>query len=65
MPDHLHVLAAGAAETSNLVKFVEAFKQETAVELRARPVAAFGRSNITTISCAETILQTASRGTSG
>jgi REP element-mobilizing transposase RayT len=32
MPDHVHVLAAGAADTSNLVKFVEAFKQETAIE---------------------------------
>lgn len=36
MPDHLHVLAAGAAETSNLVKFVEAFKQETAVEFAGK-----------------------------
>jgi REP element-mobilizing transposase RayT len=32
MPDHMHVLAVAAADTSNLVKFVEAFKQETAVE---------------------------------
>jgi putative transposase len=32
MPDHVHFLAAGAADTSNLLKFVEAFKQETAVE---------------------------------
>ena len=32
MPDHMHVLAGGAAETSNLVEFVEAFKQDTAVE---------------------------------
>jgi putative transposase len=30
MPDHVHVLAAGAGETSNLVKFIESFKQETA-----------------------------------
>ena len=32
MPDHMHVLAAGSSDTSNLVKFIEAFKQETAVE---------------------------------
>jgi putative transposase len=32
MPDHVHVLAAASSDTSNLVKFVEAFKQETAVE---------------------------------
>ena len=32
MPDHVHVLAAGAADGSNLMKFVEAFKQDTAVE---------------------------------
>jgi putative transposase len=32
MPDHIHILASGAADTSNLVKFIEAFKQETAVE---------------------------------
>ena len=32
MPDHLPVLAMAAAESSNLVKFVEAFKRETAIE---------------------------------
>jgi len=32
MPDHAHVLAEGATETSSLLKFVESFKQETAVE---------------------------------
>jgi putative transposase len=32
MPDHVHVLAEGVTETSNLLKFVESFKQETAVE---------------------------------
>jgi len=31
MPDHVHFFAAGAAETSNLLKFVEAFKQDTGV----------------------------------
>jgi REP element-mobilizing transposase RayT len=36
MPDHMHVLATGAADTSNLVKFIEAFKQETAVEFEER-----------------------------
>lgn len=29
MPDHTHVLAAAASDDSNLVKFVESFKQET------------------------------------
>jgi putative transposase len=32
MPDHLHVFAAAASDTANLIKFVESFKQETAVE---------------------------------
>jgi putative transposase len=32
MPDHLHLLAAGADDASNLAKFVESFKQRTAVE---------------------------------
>src|SRR5487761_419647 len=32
MPDHIHVLAAGATEQSNLMKFVESFKQATAVD---------------------------------
>jgi putative transposase len=32
MPDHIHVLAAASSETSNLIKFVEAFKQDTAFE---------------------------------
>jgi len=36
MPDHMHVLAAGAEETSNLVKFIEAFKQDTGVEFARR-----------------------------
>src|SRR5579863_4913380 len=36
MPDHMHVLAAGASEESNLIKFVESFKQETAVEFACR-----------------------------
>jgi len=36
MPDHLHILATAKAESSNLVKFVEAFKQETAVEFERR-----------------------------
>jgi REP element-mobilizing transposase RayT len=31
MPDHMHVLAAGATDESNLLKLVESFKQETAV----------------------------------
>ncbi len=36
MPDHLHLLVAGAAESSNLVKFVEAFKQDTGVEFERK-----------------------------
>jgi REP element-mobilizing transposase RayT len=36
MPDHLHVLAAAVGETSNLIKFIEAFKQETAVQFARR-----------------------------
>jgi len=32
MPDHLHILVAGASETSNMLKFVMSFKQETARE---------------------------------
>lgn len=32
MPDHVHLLAAGADDASNLAKFVESFKQATAVE---------------------------------
>jgi putative transposase len=36
MPDHVHFLVAGAADTSNLVKFVEAFKQETGVAFMRR-----------------------------
>ena len=36
MPDHLHVLAAACSEESNLIKFVESFKQETALEFARR-----------------------------
>jgi putative transposase len=36
MPDHIHLLAVGASEESNLIKFVESFKQETAVEFIRR-----------------------------
>ena len=32
MPDHVHVLVAGASETSDLLKFVMSFKQKTASE---------------------------------
>jgi len=34
MPDHLHFLAEGMANGSDLVKFVDAFKQRTAYEFR-------------------------------
>jgi hypothetical protein len=36
MPDHVHLLTAASADTSNLIKFVEAFKQETAIEFSRR-----------------------------
>jgi putative transposase len=36
MPDHFHVLAAGMSDDSNLVKFVESFKQATAIEFARR-----------------------------
>src|SRR5437667_6148159 len=31
MPDHIHILAAAATDKSNLIKFVESFKQDTAI----------------------------------
>jgi REP element-mobilizing transposase RayT len=36
MPDHIHILASAKTESSNLVKFIEAFKQETAIEFEQR-----------------------------
>ena len=36
MPDHVHMLAGGRSETSNMLKFVMTFKQETAVEFASR-----------------------------
>ena len=36
MPDHMHILAAAAADSSNLVKFVKAFKQDTAIAFDGR-----------------------------
>jgi putative transposase len=36
MPDHMHVFAEGATGTSNLLKFIKSFKQETAVEFARR-----------------------------
>ena len=36
MPDHVHILAAGASETSNLLKFVGLFKQDTARQFARR-----------------------------
>jgi len=36
MPDHIHFLAAAAADESNLIKFVESFKQETAFAFARR-----------------------------
>jgi putative transposase len=36
MPDHVHFLAAGMRDESNLMKLVGAFKQETAIEFEDR-----------------------------
>ncbi|HEV2387985.1 MAG TPA: transposase [Candidatus Acidoferrales bacterium] len=36
MPDHLHLLAGAAADASNLMAFVESFKQETGAEFARR-----------------------------
>jgi REP element-mobilizing transposase RayT len=36
MPDHVHILVAGASETSDLLKFVMSFKQRTASEFIRR-----------------------------
>jgi putative transposase len=36
MPDHIHLLAAGASDESNLAKLIESFKQETGVEFARR-----------------------------
>ena len=36
MPDHVHILAAGASDESNAMVFVESFKQETAVAFSRR-----------------------------
>jgi REP element-mobilizing transposase RayT len=36
MPDHVHFLADGAGDESNLIKFVESFKQETAFDFARR-----------------------------
>jgi len=36
MPDHVHILAAAAADESNLIKLVESFKQETGREFSRR-----------------------------
>jgi REP-associated tyrosine transposase len=36
MPDHVHLLAGGRSETSDMLKFVMKFKQETAVEFASR-----------------------------
>jgi putative transposase len=36
MPDHVHMLMVGASETSNMLKFVMSFKQETSLEFVRR-----------------------------
>lgn len=36
MPDHVHILVAGAAETSNMLKFVMSWKQETGQKFARR-----------------------------
>ena len=34
MPDHVHILAEGRSDSSDLIRFVESFKQHTAYEFR-------------------------------
>lgn len=36
MPDHLHMLVCAASDESNLIAFVESFKQETAYKFARR-----------------------------
>ena len=36
MPDHVHFLAEGAADDSDLIRFADAFKQQTGFEYRQR-----------------------------
>src|ERR1700730_14564027 len=36
MPDHMHLLAAGGSDESNLIQIIEAIKEETAVEFARR-----------------------------
>lgn len=36
MPDHIHILAGGAKEESDLLKFIVSFKQRTAIEFAKR-----------------------------
>jgi putative transposase len=36
MPDHVHLLAGGKSDDSNLIKFVEAFKQATSISFSRR-----------------------------
>ena len=36
MPDHMHILAAATGDESNLIKFVESFKQDTAIAFARR-----------------------------
>ncbi|MGB6430138.1 MAG: transposase [Candidatus Acidiferrales bacterium] len=36
MPDHLHILVAGASDSSRLLNFVKSFKQRTGYEFRKR-----------------------------
>ena len=36
MPDHLHILALGSHEDSNLIKFIQQFKQKTAFTFKRK-----------------------------
>ena len=36
MPDHMHMLAVASSDESNMIKFVESFKQDTAAEFARR-----------------------------
>jgi putative transposase len=44
MPDHIHFLAAASSETSNLMRFVESYKQETAFTFAQKATAPLWQS---------------------
>ena len=50
MPDHVHILAAGIASTSDAREFIHLFKQRTAFEFRRTNNARYGKRATTTTS---------------